>query len=609
MKNGTNNKKKSNSSEDESDNSIYEENLENNFSSQENSPDAGFGIRFLAVIINFLIFLDVVIFYFWIGFGESVDTLTKRNEYSFLISSWSFTLFLILLLVVKLLMLQKLGGSPGKLVLGLRIVSRENEELTWKEILLRRTRVVDKNPEGKNLFRIILAFLLMALGIGLLCLEFYFLARTLVLMEDVGIRQGISNAINNTISVKDKNTGKIPADFEALTAPPNVAELCAFNLNPNKPLIESASPDQKHLAIYVQRCRNLGKYFCGDLDSGSDKIIEVDKDYALSGKTYCSGNPPADSESGDANSISSSLSAIDISANSSSSGDKEVADFERQLAESNAKIESQVKELSNPQGALVTNPLKYPPTNCLTQGILTGDVTFQQSKDDPNKYYLRKGNQDLGIVWSYYCQPYLLKETADYIFLAGGRAFENGDIYSGPADFYRIALRTQKLDHIYLEMSEHLVSLNDISSDGSLALFSAGYLYGSKGNYYSKMIIKNLDGTMDKKQFAVPQEYRQPGSGKISPDNKSFAYAVGDIGDVDFSQYPMGIPTDKYYDKFAVFQVDISTGEQKELASREEYQNYYHMGHFVIDGWTTDGPSYTYTIGPNYSYTNHNQYK
>jgi hypothetical protein len=236
---------------------------------------------------------------------------------------------------------------------------------------------------------------------------------------------------------------------------------------------------------------------------------------------------------------------------------------------------------------------------CTPNGQLAGGISYEKTQvayynETFNAYIIRRNGAELATITSDKCHPYVFWQNDKYIFLASDRTRTDRVLYPGSPDIYRVNLAENKSEHITLEMADYSVALDDISPDGSQVLFSAwGVPFGGKPGLPSKMVVKYLNNN-DKKEFIVPGNYRQPGSGKFSPDAKKFAYAAGDIGSVDLNRYPKGIPEGQFSDKFAIFVTDIESGQQTELDSREEYQDINNMGKYIVEGWFGDSPNYHY---------------
>lgn len=237
---------------------------------------------------------------------------------------------------------------------------------------------------------------------------------------------------------------------------------------------------------------------------------------------------------------------------------------------------------------------------CTSSGQLAGGISYEKTQatywgESFNEYVMKRNGAELARIVSDKCHPYVFRQTDKYIFLASDRTEKGRVLYPGSPDIYRIDLEKNHSDHITFEMPENSVALDDISADGQLALFSArGLFFGGKIRSSASMVVVDIDTSEVVHRFPVPEDYLQPGSGKFSPNGKKIAYAAGDTGSVDLEQWPSGIPSGKYRDKFAVFVIDIETGQQTEVASREEDQDTNHLNQFVIDDWSGDTPNYSF---------------
>jgi len=280
---------------------------------------AGFWIRFLSFLIDFLLFLNIATVYTWISFYVSANTLLKGGFIIPLLST-AFLLFVfVLYLSCRLLIIWKFGITLGKKILGLKIVSEEDDKLSLYKVLMReiagktissviimagfvmagfsdkkqalhdkiaKTIVVFNGPETK-LNRLALAVGLLIIEVILVAGNSCILYKSVLNIEDTSIKKGVSEAIIQIANIK-KEFGYISQYKPTFGTDPSVAKLCGYTPEEYNPVV-NISPDGKQMAVFARVCRNKEKYFCSDLSSDPDKIVEVDKNYALSGKTICFG--------------------------------------------------------------------------------------------------------------------------------------------------------------------------------------------------------------------------------------------------------------------------------------------------------------------------------
>jgi len=86
---------------------------------------AGFWIRFAAYILDMIFFLPITLITIFLeGYGKY---------------SWLFALLFGLTcnLFYRIYLMKKINSSPGKLLLGLKIIKINGQNITWKEVILR----------------------------------------------------------------------------------------------------------------------------------------------------------------------------------------------------------------------------------------------------------------------------------------------------------------------------------------------------------------------------------------------------------------------------------------------------------------------------------------
>ncbi|MBI2595203.1 RDD family protein [Candidatus Daviesbacteria bacterium] len=101
----------------------------------DNNRNASFGLRFLATITEFFIFLSMhLLFWFFLIQSSSISQFF-----------YNFILYLVVLalsplgLLHSLLFTYYLGGTIGKLVTGLKVVDRLGQRLNFKRVFFRQT--------------------------------------------------------------------------------------------------------------------------------------------------------------------------------------------------------------------------------------------------------------------------------------------------------------------------------------------------------------------------------------------------------------------------------------------------------------------------------------
>ena len=95
------------------------------FKEIKNGFYAGFWIRLAAFILDFLI---------WIPVFAIIEYLNSLNRfvYFFTIIPYLFSIFLFEVYLVK-----RYGGTPGKLIVGIKIIKKNAEDADWKAAILR----------------------------------------------------------------------------------------------------------------------------------------------------------------------------------------------------------------------------------------------------------------------------------------------------------------------------------------------------------------------------------------------------------------------------------------------------------------------------------------
>lgn len=101
-----------------------------------NKAYASFWIRLLAEVLDILIFsLDVAIF------GGLIYFLAPKNpEILTPLVAWYvayFVLHCLMLFFLKPYLINKVGGTPGKLITGIKIINEENDFISFKDALFR----------------------------------------------------------------------------------------------------------------------------------------------------------------------------------------------------------------------------------------------------------------------------------------------------------------------------------------------------------------------------------------------------------------------------------------------------------------------------------------
>lgn len=86
---------------------------------------AGFWLRFGALLLDVIIMSPLIILYIFIN-GQS------RNAYYF-----TFIVMLLISIGYNVYLVEKFGGTPGKLVTGIKIIRIDGKEIGWKEAFLR----------------------------------------------------------------------------------------------------------------------------------------------------------------------------------------------------------------------------------------------------------------------------------------------------------------------------------------------------------------------------------------------------------------------------------------------------------------------------------------
>jgi len=91
----------------------------------EESIYAGFWIRLVSLILEVIIFIPFILLKMYLdGLGYNIKYYTVLPE--FLFYFW-FRIYLV----------KKYGGSPGKLIVGIKIIKLDGSDVTWREAILR----------------------------------------------------------------------------------------------------------------------------------------------------------------------------------------------------------------------------------------------------------------------------------------------------------------------------------------------------------------------------------------------------------------------------------------------------------------------------------------
>lgn len=105
---------------------------ENSATLFEHKP-AGFWIRFVAYLID-LSLINIVL----IGLiVNNVLLATKLENYTFMYLSWSTIIGFIVFYIYFILMTKFLGQTIGKMIVGLKVVRDNGENLNWSTVLFR----------------------------------------------------------------------------------------------------------------------------------------------------------------------------------------------------------------------------------------------------------------------------------------------------------------------------------------------------------------------------------------------------------------------------------------------------------------------------------------
>ena len=86
---------------------------------------AGFGVRLTSLILDFIILLPIFLLTLY------VNGLNLNSYYFTFIPYYVFNFWYYIYLV------KKYGGTPGKLILGIKIVKIDGNDVTWREAILR----------------------------------------------------------------------------------------------------------------------------------------------------------------------------------------------------------------------------------------------------------------------------------------------------------------------------------------------------------------------------------------------------------------------------------------------------------------------------------------
>ncbi len=86
---------------------------------------AGFWIRLGSLLLDFIIMIPVVVFILFL------NGLSMNYYYYTLIPNLIFTIW------YRIYLVKKYGGTPGKLIMGIKILKIDGSDVSWKEAILR----------------------------------------------------------------------------------------------------------------------------------------------------------------------------------------------------------------------------------------------------------------------------------------------------------------------------------------------------------------------------------------------------------------------------------------------------------------------------------------
>lgn len=90
-----------------------------------NSIYAGFGVRLGSILLDFVLLIPIALLTVYLnGLNLSFRYFTPLLSFAF---SFFYSIYLV----------RRYGGTPGKLLLGIRIIKISGDDVTWKEAILR----------------------------------------------------------------------------------------------------------------------------------------------------------------------------------------------------------------------------------------------------------------------------------------------------------------------------------------------------------------------------------------------------------------------------------------------------------------------------------------